>query len=74
MEEVAAKEKYMKVGVPNFGGSDDAKHIACMQQLHPLSNRTRTTESPRKCEDYRKFYCFGLSLTYKKGCNFALGL
>jgi len=53
VEEMAAKAKYIKL-VPHFGRNDYATE----------SERLKILE---KRGIYRKFYRFGLSLTYKKG-------
>ena len=59
---MVAIAKYQRV--PNFGRNDDTKHIkACT--IEQLNHNDRI-----KCGDYRKFYCFGLSLRYKKGVQF----
>ena len=57
VEEMVVKAKYIKA-VPHFSGRND---------FSTESERLKTRE---KRGDYRKFYCFGSSLRYKKGVQF----
>jgi len=53
---MVAKAEYIK-GCYDFGKNDNETE----------SERLKTRE---KRDDYRKFYCFGLSLRYKRGVQF----
>ena len=55
VEEMVSKRSIKRV--PHFGRNDYTTR----------SERLKTREI---CGDYRKFYCFGLSLRYKKGVQF----
>jgi len=54
-------------GVPYFDRNDSVTH----KSLHPLATEPERLKAQEKHGDYKKFYCFGLSLRYKKGFNFA---